>query len=249
MFSDGHRTISLQGLPPENMTVEEALEVLREEVAPAIRAVLPETASIHYRGSADQLEGALQDMLENFLLAIVILFLVMAAIFRSARDSLLVLLVMPLAIGGGVLALRALNLVVYQSLDLLTMIGLIILLGLVVNNAILLVSETRSGERKGLERARAVEEAVRVRARPVYMSTLTSIFGMLPLVLIPGAGSDIYRGLAAVIVGGMMVSAVFTLVLMPSLLRLGEEGDVFAFLRKRLVGFQATRAPAAEVSE
>ena len=80
--------------------------------------------------------------------------------------------------------------------------------------------QTRVGQRQGLERSKAVAEAVRVRARPIYMSTLTSIFGMLPLMLVPGVGSQIYRGLATVIIGGMFVSAVFTLILMPSILRL-----------------------------
>lgn len=219
---NGQRTISLQVLPPDHMTVEEALERLRSEAGPAIYATLPEGSSIAYRGSADQLEQALTNMRNNFLLAIVILFLIMAAIFKSLRDASLVLLVMPLAVGGGIGALWLLNLVTYQSLDMLTMIGFIILLGLVVNNAILLVSQTRDGESSGMSRTQAVRSAILVRARPVYMSTLTSIFGMLPLMLIPGVGSDIYRGLATVIVGGMLVSAVFTLIMMPSLLRMGE---------------------------
>ena len=102
------------------------------------------------------------------------------------------------------------------------MIGFIILLGLVVNNAILLVHQIRAMERHGLARRTAVSEAVGMRLRPILMSTLTSIFGMLPLLLVPGAGSELYRGLAAVIVGGMSVSAAFTLVLLPSLLRIGE---------------------------
>ncbi|MEM9057623.1 MAG: efflux RND transporter permease subunit, partial [Pseudomonadota bacterium] len=115
-----------------------------------------------------------------------------------------------------------LNLFTYQALELLTMIGFIIMLGLVVNNAILLVHQTRAAERDGLARQDAVRQAVRLRARPIFMSTLTSIVGMLPLVLVPGVGSEIYRGLATVIVGGMSVSALFTLVLLPSMLRLGE---------------------------
>jgi multidrug efflux pump subunit AcrB len=130
------------------------------------------------------------------------------------------MLSMPLAIAGGVAALRILNLVSIQAMDLLTMIGFLILLGLVVNNAILLVMQARKGLRKGLDRSAAVAEAVRVRARPIYLSTLTSIFGMLPLMVIPGVGSQIYRGLATVIIGGMFVSAIFTLILMPSILRL-----------------------------
>ncbi len=108
-------------------------------------------------------------------------------------------------------------------MDLLTMIGFIILLGLVVNNAILLVHQSRAAEREGLARAEAVEQAVSLRLRPILMSTLTSIFGMLPLLLIPGAGTELYRGLAGVIVGGMIISTIFTLILLPSLLRMGEE--------------------------
>jgi HAE1 family hydrophobic/amphiphilic exporter-1 len=100
------------------------------------------------------------------------------------------------------------------------MIGFVILLGLVVNNAILLVMQTRSGERAGLDRRSAVADAVRLRARPIYMSTLTSIAGMLPLMLVPGVGSEIYRGLATVIVGGMTLSSLLTLVLMPAVLSL-----------------------------
>jgi len=127
---------------------------------------------------------------------------------------------MPLAIAGGVMALRVLNLFTTQAMDLLTTIGFLILLGLVVNNAILLVMQTRTGQANGLDRSAAVAAAVRMRARPIYMSTLTSIFGMLPLMVIPGVGSQIYRGLATVIIGGMFVSAIFTLILMPSILRL-----------------------------
>ena len=219
---DGQRTISLQVIPPETMTLEEALDTLKTRLGPVLRDALPAGSSISYRGNADELTGALRDMLSNFMLAVLILFLIMAAIFKSVRDSLLVLVVMPLALFGGLAALRLLNLVSYQSLDMLTMIGFVILLGLVVNNAILLVSQTRAGEQRGLSRADAVRDAVRLRARPVYMSTLTSIFGMLPLALVPGVGSDIYRGLAFVIVGGMTLCLLFTLVLMPSVLRLGE---------------------------
>lgn len=89
-----------------------------------------------------------------------------------------------------------------------------------VNNAILLVHQTRLGEHEGLSRTDAVHQAIQLRLRPIFMSTLTSIFGMLPLLLLPGEGSVIYRGLAAVIVGGMMVSTIFTLLLLPTLLQL-----------------------------
>ncbi len=219
---NGQRTVTLQVLPPPDMTIEDALARIRSEIGPILRDALPDDAEVFYRGTADQLAAAVEDMSKNFGLAVLILALIMAAMFRSIRDSLIVLLVMPLAIVGGVIGLRILNLFTYQSLELLTMIGFIILLGLVVNNAILLVHQTRAAERSGSTRADAVAQAIRIRARPIFMSTLTSICGMLPLMLVPGAGSDIYRGLATVIVGGMSVSAVFTLLLLPSILRLGE---------------------------
>ncbi len=219
---NGQRTITLQVVPPAEVTMEEALETLRTRIDPVISGVLPAEAGIFYRGTADRLAGAVTEMAQNFVLAVLILLLIMAAMFRSVKDSLLVLLVMPLAVVGGVISLQILNLFTYQALELLTMIGFIIMLGLVVNNAILLVHQTRAAEREGLDRCAAVTQAIRIRTRPIFMSTLTSIFGMLPLMLIPGIGSEIYRGLATVIVGGMSVSAVFTLVLLPSMLRLGE---------------------------
>jgi multidrug efflux pump subunit AcrB len=213
--------VTLSVTPPE-ISLEEALEKLRAEVDPIIRAQLPADGDVTYYGSADELSIALGNMARSFSLAIAILFLLMAALFRSFRDSLLVILALPLATVGGVVALRVTNLFVFQPMDLMTMIGFITLLGLVVNNAILLVHQTRVSEREGVARRDAVATAVRLRLRPILMSTLTSLFGMLPLLLIPGPGTELYRGLAAVIVGGMTVSTVFTLILLPSLLRLGE---------------------------
>ena len=217
---DGQRTLTLSVTPPDDMTVQEALGTLHDVVDGQLRAIMPGDMSLQYRGTADRLEQAFVTMGWNLLTAAIVLFLILAAMFRSARDAFIVMLSMPLAVAGGVAALRLLNLVTIQAMDLLTMIGFLILLGLVVNNAILLVMQTRNGLSAGLDRAAAVADAVRVRARPIYMSTLTSIFGMLPLMVIPGTGSQIYRGLATVIIGGMFVSAIFTLILMPSILRL-----------------------------
>ncbi len=219
---NGQRTVTLQVLPPANMTMEDALAELRENVGPLIQQALPPDAEMFYRGTADRLAGAVADMGKNFVLAVLILGLIMAAMFRSVKDALIVLLIMPLALVGGIIGLQLLNLFTYQALELLTMVGFIIMLGLVVNNAILLVHQTRAAERDGLPRLDAVVRAVRIRTRPIFMSTLTSIFGMLPLMLVPGVGSEIYRGLATVIVGGMSVSTVFTLLLLPSILRIGE---------------------------
>ena len=215
---DRRRAVTLVVNPPAGMSLEESIDALKQTVEPELLAMLPEDGEISYYGSADDLKVALANMSRSFILAIIVLYLLMSGLFRSFIDSLLVISAIPLATVGGVTLLRLMDL----PMDLLTMIGFITLLGLVVNNAILLVHQTRSAEREGIDRRAAVEQAIRRRLRPILMSTLTSLFGMMPLLLIPGPGSEVYRGLAAVIVGGMSVSAIFTLIYLPSLLRLGE---------------------------
>ena len=215
---DRRRAVTLAITPPKELSLEESIDILKTNVEPALLQMLPEDGEISYYGSADDLNIALAGMSRSFALAIVVLYLLMSGLFRSFLDSLLVVAALPLATVGGVVLLRLMSL----PMDLLTMIGFITLLGLVVNNAILLVYQTRLAERTGLDRRSSVEQAIRRRLRPILMSMFTSLFGMLPLLLIPGPGTEVYQGLAAVIVGGMSVSTVFTLIFLPSLLRLGE---------------------------
>jgi len=219
---DRRRAVTLSITPPADISLEESIRILRQNVEPELLKMLPVDGEISYYGSADDLNIALANMSRSFILAVIVLYLLMSGLFRSFLDSLLVIAALPLATVGGVLLLRIMQL----PMDLLTMIGFITLLGLVVNNAILLVHQTRNAEREGLDRRSAVEQAVRRRLRPILMSTLTSLFGMLPLLLIPGPGTEVYQGLAAVIVGGMSVSTIFTLVFLPSLLRFGEAARV-----------------------
>ncbi|MBO9490254.1 efflux RND transporter permease subunit [Endozoicomonas sp. G2_1] len=240
---DGNRTIRLNVNPPQGWSLEETINVLKAEVEPKLRAALPDDGNILYGGSADQLAKAIKVMGENFAFALVILFLLMAALFKSVKDSALVIITIPLATVGGILALQILNLFVFQPLDLLTMIGFVILLGLVVNNAILLVHQTRLSELAGNSRAQAVENALKLRLRPIFMSTATSFFGMLPLLLMPGAGSVIYRGLAAVIVGGLAVSTLFTIILLPCLLRLSQRD--FGFTKQAIAPGESALVPAS----
>jgi multidrug efflux pump subunit AcrB len=234
---DRRRAVTLSITPPPDVSLEESIAILKQHVEPTLLQMLPEDGEISYYGSADDLGIALTNMSRSFALAIVVLYLLMSGLFRSFIDSLLVVAALPLATVGGVALLRIMNL----PMDLLTMIGFITLLGLVVNNAILLVHQTRTAEREGLDRRSAVEQAVRRRLRPILMSTMTSLFGMLPLLLIPGPGTEVYQGLAAVIVGGMSVSTVFTLIFLPSLLRLGEADQA----PSRVADSGGTPAPAS----
>jgi multidrug efflux pump subunit AcrB len=179
---------------------------------------------VHYEGNAGSLREALANMAQNLAIALIALFLLLAALFRSVKDSMYVILTIPLASFGGVLALVVLRLFTPQTLDLLTMVGFVVLMGLVVNNAILLVDQARAEMRAGATVRAAVESSLATRTRPI-MTTLTTLFGMLPLVLVPGPGSVLYRGLGTVLVGGMAVNSVFTLLLLPTLLRLIEKPD------------------------
>jgi len=219
---DGRRTIGLNVIAPPGMSLQQAMDRIEQDIGPLIRPLLPADGGIRYAGDAGSLETALADMRVNIGLALLVLFLLMAALFRSVRDSVLVMLTVPLAGFGGVVAIRLLNLFTPQTLDLLTMVGFIILMGIVVNNAILLVDRTRSSEREGLTRRDAVRTALGERTRPILATSLTTLFGLLPMVIIPGPGAALYRGLATVIAGGMLVNTLFVLVLLPAMLRLGE---------------------------
>lgn len=211
------RGASIYVNPPPGMSLEVLISELKTKIEPVILAALPRGAKVEYAGNAAELDSALGTLGLFFAAALVLLVLIMAALFKSLKAAMLVVVSIPLAMVGGVVMLKILGI---EALDILGWIGFIILLGLVVNNAILLVAQTRIAEERGMNRTEAVRQALRLRLRPIFMSTLTSLFGMLPLLLFPGAGSGIYRAMAAAIVGGMSVSTLFTLVLLPSLLQL-----------------------------
>jgi HAE1 family hydrophobic/amphiphilic exporter-1 len=144
----------------------------------------------------------------------------MAALFSNFIYPFIIMFTMPLAAVGGLLGLKMVNLLIAdQALDILTMLGFVILIGVVVNNAILIVHQSLNNVRRNhMPYREAVLEATRTRLRPIYMSATTSIFGMLPLVLVPGPGSEFYRGLGSVVLGGLAVSTIFTVFVIPSLL-------------------------------
>ncbi len=216
------RTVSLDVRPAPSMTIEEAMVILREQVMAPLKAEgLPPGVTVRLSGVADKLTQTWDAMEWQFVLAIAIVYLVMAVLFESFVLPLIIVLAVPLATAGGVGGLALLNLYTYQPLDMLTLLGFVILVGIVVNNAILLVHQTIYHIRDDAMDARqAIVEATRNRIRPIFMSTLTSVFGMLPLVLFPGAGSELYRGLGSVVVGGLSLSAVLTLTIIPPLLTL-----------------------------
>ncbi|PPR34898.1 MAG: Efflux pump membrane transporter BepE [Alphaproteobacteria bacterium MarineAlpha9_Bin5] len=216
------RTVTLQIMPAPSVALEEAIEMVQTQVIDKIAADgLPPGITLSLSGTADQLSQTFEAMMINFIVAIVIVYLLMAVLFESFLYPFIIMLSVPTAAAGGVLGLGLLNLLYFQPLDMLTLLGFIILVGIVVNNAILLVHQTLYHMRTEAMAVRdAILEATRNRLRPIFMSTLTSVFGMLPLVLVPGAGSELYRGLGSVVIGGLALSAILTLLMVPALLSL-----------------------------
>lgn len=219
---DRRRTVTLTVDPPPAMSLEEALSIVDDDVVPVLRDALPRDAAIRVSGSADRLGEVVRTMGINFSMALVVLFLLMAAMFKSLRDSAYVMATLPMAVLGGVIGLRVLDLIAGQTLDLLSMIGFIMLLGMVINNAILLVAQAREGQAAGASLDDALKQALDQRLRPILIGALTGVLGALPMAINPGPGAVIYRGLAAVSVGGVALSLVFIVVVVPALLRLFE---------------------------
>ena len=219
---DRLRTVTLEIRPSDALALEEAVELLQTEVVDVLESQgLPPDIRLSVSGTADQLSQTWEAIQINLLVALVIVFLVMAILFESFILPLVIMISVPVAAAGGVGGLALLNTYQVQPLDMLTLLGFVILIGIVVNNAILIVHQTLYHLREeGLNPIDAIEEATRNRIRPIFMSTLTSVCGMLPLVLVPGEGSELYRGLGAVVVGGLSMSAFLTLLTVPPLLRL-----------------------------
>jgi HAE1 family hydrophobic/amphiphilic exporter-1 len=173
-------------------------------------------------------ELAVELLSSRGMLALIVTYLLMAALFESFIYPLVIMLSVPLALVGGFMGLGLTHRATLlnpispiQQLDVLTMLGFIILIGIVVNNAILIVHQALNNMRdEQMGPNEAIVESVRTRVRPIFMTALTSIGGMLPLVVMSGSGSELYRGLGSVMVGGLMVSTVFTLLLVPAMFSL-----------------------------
>lgn len=218
---NGKRTITLEVTPAQEMTLQEGMELFEQEIFPELEQEGKlKGVKITLSGTTDKLTETIDSMYLNIILAVIITYLLMSALFANFIYPLIILFTLPLAAAGGFIGLALTNsFLVYQPLDVLTMLGFVILIGIVVNNAILIVHQALNLIRHdGIEPQKAVFESTRSRLRPIFMSSLTSLFGMMPLILSPGPGSEFYRGLGSVITGGLAFSTLFTLFVIPSLL-------------------------------
>ena len=217
------RASTIRLTPPQGVPLQTTMERIEAKIIRPLseEGVLSGLYRIIPRGEADKLSQTWDALAWNLLLALVITYLLMAALFQSFAYPLVILFSVPLAGFGGLLGLSVMNRFTYQALDILTMLGFFILIGTVVNNAILLVHPSLNHIRnENMDPREAIRESTRNRIRPIFMSVLTSVFGMLPLVIFPGAGAELYRGIGSVVIGGLLISTVFTLVLVPALFSL-----------------------------
>ncbi len=205
-------TVNLRGEVP----MEQAVRMIDSRAVQPLRQELPLGYSIEITGHARDLDRTWDAVKWSFLLAIIISYLLMCSLFESFTYPFIIMFSVPMAATGGILAVKlAHSFEPLVKMDVITMLGFIILVGIVVNNAILLVHQALNNMREGAHYREAILNSCRVRIRPIFMSTISSIFGMLPLVLSSGSGSELYRGLGSAVVGGLLTSTIFTLVLVP----------------------------------
>ena len=216
----GEQSISLQVRPNNKLALESVVENIDNKILPKIRLdAASQGVSIKLEGAASALDQAWDAMRSNVLTAIFVIFLLLVILLRSFVLPLIILLTIPVAGAGGIAGIVVLNIFISQQLDMLTMLGFVILTGVVVNNAILMIEQTMLHLRVDRLNANdAIIEATRNRIRPIFMSTLTSLFGLVPLVVFAGAGSELYRGIGAVVFGGLALSTLATLIIVPPLL-------------------------------
>lgn len=217
------RTVSLDITPPESIALEEAIRIIRDEVIVGLmdEGKVPYGVELRLEGTAGDLARAKTRLGWVLLLAVVISFLLMAALFEDFLAPIVIMATLPFAAAGGVVGLRLVDTFLgRQPLDLLTAVGFVILIGVVVNNAILVVDGALFRLRSGSSLSEAVTKAVEQRVRPIFMSTLTSLAGLSPLVLFPGSGSELYRGVGSIVLGGLALSTLLTLFVIPALFSL-----------------------------
>jgi hydrophobic/amphiphilic exporter-1 (mainly G- bacteria), HAE1 family len=162
-------------------------------------------------GESDEMTESFGYMFQALVLAIILVYLILAAQFESFIDPLSIMLSLPLAVVG----MAAMLFLTRDTLSMVSFIGLIMLMGLVTKNAILLIDYAKTLRSRGLARTEALITAGRTRLRPIMMTTLAMIFGMIPLALALGAGAEMRAPMARAVIGGLITSTVLTLVVVP----------------------------------
>jgi HAE1 family hydrophobic/amphiphilic exporter-1 len=213
---------NLQGIPlgTAMKKIEKAASQIR--MAPGYRVI--------YSGQAETMIESFGYMAEALILAVLFVYLILAAQFESFIDPLSIMLSLPLSLIG----MAGMLLLTGDTINIMSLIGLIMLMGLVTKNAILLVDFAKTLRSRGMERTEALIAAGRTRLRPIMMTTLAMIFGMLPLALALGAGAEMRAPMARAVIGGLITSTFLTLLIVPVMYSVLD--DFGGWIRRRWKG-------------
>ncbi len=229
------RAVKLTVRPPEGFSLGQVIATIQDEIIAPMRGegygehklkISPDVI-VGLAGNADKLKSTWDSLKWLLALSVLVVYLLMAGLFESFAYPFVIIFTVPFAVVGGFVGLYCVNVwswsdptMTVQQLDMLTILGFVILLGIVVNNGILIVHQSLNFIRYGVEPSKAIPDAVRTRIRPIFMTVLTTFFGQLLLVIRPGAGAELYRGVGAVVLGGLLCSTIFTLIVVPAMLSL-----------------------------
>jgi HAE1 family hydrophobic/amphiphilic exporter-1 len=222
-----------------------ALGQITADIEAAAAALdLPPGYGIDMGGDAEELKDMFRNMLQTLFLAVVFIYLILASQFGSFTHPLAIMLSLPLSLVGVAVGL----LLTGDNLNIMSMIGLIMLMGLVTKNAILLVDFANHARREGMARDEALVRAGSTRLRPIVMTTLAMIFGMLPLAFAIGAGAEMRAPMARAVIGGLITSTLLTLIVVPVVYTYldGLRPETFrALFRRRKPAVEGDEAPHA----
>ncbi len=223
---DLSRTISVTANNIGDVSVAEASATIRQRIA---AMDMPEGYSARLAGQTEMLEETTGYVVEAIILSVILIFLILASQFESLTHPLAIMVSLPLSLIGVLLAL----LITGDTMNMMSMIGVILLMGLVTKNAILLVDNANERRALGRDRRQALLEAGVVRMRPIMMTTLAMIFGMLPIALALGEGSGFRAPMARAVIGGLITSTALTLLVVPVAYTYLD--DLGAWVKRRFV--------------
>ncbi len=218
---DKLRAVTITGNVGPGYSLGDALEFLEQTA----QEVLPTGTRTTYAGQSKEFKDSTGSLYITFALALLIVYLALAAQFESFVHPFTILLTVPLAVTGALLSLKLMG----GTLNVYSQIGMVMLVGLVTKNAILIVEFTNQLRERGYDMMEALVEASTLRLRPILMTTLTMVLGTLPLAMATGAGAESRQQIGFVIVGGLVFSTVLTLFLVPT---------VYTFVSKRAAGLR-----------
>ena len=205
------------GAPVPGVTVGQALKFLQDKAD----EILPPEYSVDYKGQSRQFIQEGNTLVTTFFFAIIIIFLVLAAQFESFRDPLIILITVPMSVAGALVFLT----LGLTTINIYTQVGLITLIGLIAKHGILIVEFANQLQREeGKSKREAIEMASGLRLRPILMTTASTVFGVVPLIIATGAGAEARFSIGLVIAAGMSIGTLFTLFVVPAMyMLLGEE--------------------------